>query len=128
MPKFLPKSELQALSLKAEGGGLTLNDLSSIGDKFGAAPQDLLNELSVWVAENYLHGSLDFDFCDSVMNAIINAVVEVGMTSELPQPAFSLYQAFDQGEWIRNSDSPETDPGEKYTRPIVLEILRALKD
>ncbi|QJP08622.1 hypothetical protein [Pseudomonas multiresinivorans] len=128
MPKFLPKGELQALSLKAEGDGLTLNDLSTIGDKFGAAPQDLLNELSVWVAENYLQGSLDFDFCDSVMNGIINAVVEVGMTSELPQPAFSLYQAFDQGEWIRNSDSPEIDPSEKYTRPMILEILRVLKD
>lgn len=47
MPKFLPKSELQALSLKAEGDCLTLNDLSTIDDKFGAAPQDSLSELSV---------------------------------------------------------------------------------
>ncbi|MFS2124633.1 hypothetical protein [Pseudomonas sp. Pseusp97] len=124
----MSKSELQALSLKAEEDGLTLNDLSTICEESGAAPQDLLNELSVWVAENYLRETLDFDFCDGVMNGIFNALVEVGMTSELPQPAFSLYQAFDQGEWIRSSDSPEIDPGEKYTRPIVLEIMRALKD
>ncbi|RMT49178.1 hypothetical protein ALP46_200252 [Pseudomonas amygdali pv. myricae] len=39
------------------------------------------------------------------MNGIISAVVEVSDTEEMPQPAFSLYQAFDQGEWFRNDDS-----------------------
>ncbi|MFJ3375799.1 hypothetical protein ACIPLA_12895 [Pseudomonas sp. NPDC086112] len=127
MIRVLPKNELKELSVKAEAYGLTLSDLASTCDKFGIAPQDVLNELSVAVAEGYLQGSLIYDFCDGVMNGIINAVVEVGMTEDMPQPAFSLYQAFDQGEWIRSNDPPETDPSEKYTKPVVQEIMRALR-
>jgi hypothetical protein len=40
---------------------------------------------------------------------IINAVVEVAMTNDMPQPALSLCQAVDHGEWIRSNDPPETD-------------------
>ncbi|WP_055127934.1 hypothetical protein [Pseudomonas mediterranea] len=126
MIRVLPKSELEKLSIKAGAEGLILSDLVATCEKFDVTPQDVLNELSVAVAEGYLQGSLLYDFCDDVMNGIINAVVEVGVTNEMPQHAFSLYQAFDQGEWIRSSDPPETDPSERYTRPVVSEIMRAL--
>lgn len=128
MIMVLPKIELKELSVKAETDGLTLSDLVPICERFGVEPHDVLNELSFWVAEGYLQGSLLYEFCDGVMNGIINAVVEVGMTNDMPQPAFSLYQAFDQGEWIRNSAPPETDPSEKYTKSIVAEIMRALRE
>lgn len=117
MIRVLPKNKLKELSAKAEADGLTLSDLVPICERFGVAPQDVLNELSVAVAEGYLQGTLLYDFCDGVMNGIINAVVEVGMTNDMPQPAFSLYQAFDQGEWLRSNDPPETDPSEQYTKP-----------
>lgn len=128
MIRVLPKNELKELSVKAETDGLTLSDLAATCEKFDVAPQDVLNELSVAVAEGYLQGSLLYDFCDGVMNGIINAVVEVGMTNDMPQPAFSLYQAFDQGEWFRSNDPPETDPSKKYTKPMVEEIMRTLRD
>lgn len=124
----IPKIELKELSVKAEADGLTLSDLVPICERFAVAPHDVLNELSVAVAEGYLQGSLLYDFCNGVMNGIINAVVEVGMTNDMPQPAFSLYQAFDQGEWFRSNDPPETDPSEKYTKPVVEEIMRTLRD
>ncbi|BBP65212.1 hypothetical protein PHLH5_27530 [Pseudomonas sp. Cab53] len=127
MIRMLPKNELEKLSMKAGAEGLTLSDIAATFEEFDVTPQDVLNELSVAVAEGYLQGSLIYDFCDDVMNGIVNAVVEVGMTNEMPQPAFSLYQAFDQGEWIRSSDPPETDPSEKNTKPLVREILRALR-
>jgi hypothetical protein len=127
MIRVLPHNILMELSVKAEAYGLTLSDLSATCEKFDVAPQDVLNELSVAVAEGYLQGSLIYDFCDGVMNGIINAVVEVGMTNDMPQPAFSLYQAFDQGEWIRSNDPPETDPSEKYTKPVVQEIMGTLR-
>lgn len=122
----LPKAELAELSVKAEADGLTLSDLLPICKRFGITPHDVLNELSVIVAEGYLQESLPYDFCDGVMNGIINAVVEVGMANDMPQPAFSLYQAFDQGEWLRRNDPAETDPSEKYTKPVVEEIMRTL--
>jgi hypothetical protein len=124
----IPKIELKELSVKAEADGLTLSDLVPICERFAVAPHDALNELSVAVAEGYLQGSLLYDFCNGVMNGIINAVVEVGMTNDMPQPAFSLYQAFDQGEWFRSNDPQETDPSEKYTKPVVEEIMRTLRD
>ncbi|WP_285353281.1 hypothetical protein [Pseudomonas sp. ME-P-057] len=123
----LPKIELRELSVKAEAYGLTLGDLIPICERFGVAPHDVLNELSIAVAEAYLQGYLLYDFCDGVMNGIITAVVEVGMTNDMPQPAFSLCQAFDQGEWFRSNDPPETDPGDKYTKPVVEEIMRTLR-
>lgn len=114
--------------MRAATDGLTLSDLVPFCERFGVVPQDVLNELSVAVAEGYLQGSLLYDFCDGVMNGIINAVVEVSMANDMPQPAFSLYQAFDQGEWFRSDDPPETDPSEKYTKPVVEEIMRTLRD
>jgi len=123
----LPKIELRELSVKAEAYGLTLVDLIPICERFGVAPHDVLNELSIAVAEAYLQGYLLYDFCDGVMNGIITDVVEVGMTNDMPQPAFSLCQAFDQGEWFRSNDPPETDPGDKYTKPVVEEIMRTLR-
>ncbi|WP_426234673.1 hypothetical protein [Pseudomonas sp. TWP3-2] len=124
---ILPKHELSELLVNAESHGLALSDLAGTCDKLRIAPTDLLNELSVAVAHGYLQRALSYDFCDAVMNGIIGAVVEVGMTDDMPQPAFALYQAFDQGEWIRRYDPPETNPAEKYTRPMVEQIMRKLR-
>ncbi|NVZ50736.1 hypothetical protein HX792_10350 [Pseudomonas sp. B6002] len=127
MIKVLPVSELQALCVEAERNGIALSDLDSIRSKFGVSPEAILNEVALTVAQGYATGALSYEFCDDVMNGIANAIVDLGRVGELPQPAFSLYQAFDEGEWHRNSDSPEDDPGEKYTRPLVLEILSDLE-
>lgn len=127
MIRVLPKNELKALSVEAGENNLTLTDLGATCEKYGVAPGDVLNELSVEIADGFLSGSLTYDFCDGVMNGIISAIVDLGMVGDFPEPAFSLYQAFDQGEWIRSNDPPETDPSEKYTKPMVLEIMRDLK-
>jgi hypothetical protein len=121
----LPNDVLNTLLANAEADGLTLSDLAGTCEKFDVTPQDVLNELSVAVAESYLEGASTYDFCNGVMNGIIDAVVEVAMTNEMPQPAFSLCQAFDQGEWIRSNDPPETEPSEKYTKPLVRKIMRS---
>ncbi|WP_262209087.1 hypothetical protein [Pseudomonas sp. 14P_5.3_Bac1] len=98
----MPKNQRNKLLVEAEAYGLTLNDLAATCEEFGVAPRNLLNELSIAVAEGYLAGALTYEFCDGVMNGLIAAIVDVGMTNDMPQPAFSLYQAFDQGEWGRH--------------------------
>ncbi|MEN1836432.1 hypothetical protein AAIM60_26525 [Pseudomonas lijiangensis] len=120
----LPKHQCNRLLVEAQAHGLTSNDLTATCEEFGVAPRDLLNELSMAVAEGYLAGALTYEFCEGVMNGVIAAIVDVGMTNDMPQPAFSLYQAFDQGEWRRRDDPSETDPGEKYVRPLVVQIVR----
>lgn len=123
----LPETELNRLLAQAEASGLTLDDLADPCEKFGVTAQALLNALSISLAERYLQGTLTYAFCDGVLNGLIDAIVDVGMSRDLPQPAFSLYQAFDQGEWRRSDDPPETDPGEKYVKPLVLQIMRKLR-
>ncbi|WLH32668.1 hypothetical protein [Pseudomonas canadensis] len=127
MIKVLPNGSLQALCVEAETKGIALSDLESICSEFRVGPETVLNELSLTVAEGYMCGTLGYEFCDGVMNGIVNAILDLGMIGEIPHPAFALYQAFDQGEWSRSSDSPDTDLGEKYTTPTVLEILRNLE-
>lgn len=128
MSRLLPRDKLEELTVQADAESLMLSDLAATREKFSVTPQDVLNELSLLIAEDYLLGTLTYEFCDSVMNGIINAIVEVAMTNAMPQPAFSLYQAFDAGEWIRSDDPPGTDPSEKYTRPAVQEILRTYRE
>ncbi|WP_338477928.1 hypothetical protein VRB67_15890 [Pseudomonas trivialis] len=47
MIMVLSKVELKELSVKAEAEGLMLSDLVPICERFGVAPHDVLNELSV---------------------------------------------------------------------------------
>lgn len=122
----LPADEIQALCIDAERSGLALSDIESICAQLEVRPETVLNELSLSVAQGYVSGTLSYEFCDDVMNGIVNALVDLGMEGDFPQPAFALYQAFDEGQWHRSSDLPDADPGEKYTRPFVLEILRNL--
>lgn len=100
-----------------------LSDLEQTGIQFSMDSTDILNEMALAVGEGYLSHAMTYEFCDGVMNGIANAIFEVGMVADFPQPAFALYQAFDQGEWVRSNDPPGTDSGEKYTRPSVVEIL-----
>ncbi|UFH50509.1 hypothetical protein [Pseudomonas sp. KNUC1026] len=123
----LPERALEELATMAEVDGLALSDLAPVCETFDATPADVLNALSISVAQGYLDGSLTYEFRDDVMNGIINALCKVGEAADTPQPAFSLYQAFDLGEWRRKGDGPETDPGEKYSKPAVVEILRNLR-
>lgn len=127
MNEVLPNSDLHALCVQAEAKGVALSDLKLSCSEFGGSPEAVLNELSLAVAEGYLSGTLSYEFYDGVMNGIANAIVDLEMIGEFPQPAYAFYQAFDLGEWVRSSDSLDVDPGEKYTAPTVLEIMRDLE-
>lgn len=93
--------------------------------------QSLCNEIAKNLAKNYLLGKLDFDFCDQVMNRIntfmIDALFE-NIIETLPEPADSIYLAFDQGEYHHSNDDRDRniDPAEKYTKPRLQEIMTLL--
>lgn len=125
MTQKLSEHELKTLLIAAEEHGLALSDLEQTGLQFGMSSSDILNELALAVGEGYLSHALTYEFCDGVINGIASAIFEVGMVTEFPQPAFALYQAFDQGEWGRSNDPPGTDPAETYTRPMVVKILNS---
>ncbi len=91
----------------------------------------LCNQIASNLAKNYLLGKLDFNFCDQVMNQLntfmIDALFE-DIIETLPEPADSIYLAFDQGEYHHSNDDRDRniDPAEKYTKPRLLEITADL--
>lgn len=123
MTEKLSQDVLKALWANAAKDGLTLTALSTIAMGYGIGADDLLNELSSRLAVDYLSGSLTYDFCDQVINGLFEAITDLGVQNGLPEPAFALYKAFDQGEWVRQEDPPGIAPGEKYTRPQVVAIM-----
>jgi len=48
----LPKNQRNKLLVEAEAYGLTLNDLAATCDEFRVSPRNLLNELSIAVADH----------------------------------------------------------------------------
>ncbi|NWA28541.1 hypothetical protein HX866_26990 [Pseudomonas gingeri] len=120
-------NDLHVFLAEAEQNGLVLADVEAACLTLGVGSSVLLSRLSVEVAEGFLSGTLAFETCSSIMNGIANAIFDLGMTGEFPQPALSLYQAFDQGEWGRIDDPETSRPSEQYTRPRVVEILRGLQ-
>ncbi|MDW3217402.1 MAG: hypothetical protein R8F63_02205 [Acidimicrobiales bacterium] len=93
------------------------------GDGF----DDACNRLSVRPAERLVDGELDFHGADGVMNWVwsyITAALVDG--ASLPEPAFSIYDAIDAGEYHHRGDGAEVDPVEKYTMPALRKILAKL--
>ena len=62
---------------------------------------------------------MPFAFCDAIINDIFRVLIPNNEHSEL---FWSMFLAFDEGEYFHNNDRGE-DPEEKYTRPIIAEIV-----
>lgn len=75
------------------------------------------NEVALSIARRFLDGKLTFAEADSVANEM-NAFY-IGAPIELPQPADSIYLAFDRGEFAIGDE----DPVEAHTRPMLRGIL-----
>lgn len=121
---MLTTEQRHALLQQAQQEGLSLSDLEAFGSTLGLAATQLLNELAIATAQGYLAGTLSYEDGDEVMNGLASAIYDAGMHGDFPHPALALYHAFDDGEYQRRNDPPQTNPGEQYTRPQVEQILR----
>ncbi|HEY7767681.1 hypothetical protein [Longimicrobium sp.] len=85
---------------------------------------ELYNGLALEVARRFLDGRMHFDDADELANTLsammISDAADHGDGFVLPQPAWSIYEAFDAGEW--NRGEPD-DPVERYTRPLLEALL-----
>ncbi|WP_248767253.1 hypothetical protein [Pseudomonas sp. MWU12-2345] len=117
------KMELRRLMLEAAETGLSINDIEPMGTRLGIDPRQLVNELALAVASGLNAMTLDFDFCNQVMNGLEGVVAQLAVDGETPEPALSIYLAFDAGEFKRSNDPIDVYPTEKYTRPMIERIL-----
>lgn len=82
-----------------------------------------LNAVAIRVAQLYLQGRLEFGGADSIANSLFGYVTTMSELRELPEPMYGIFLAFDEGEHIRKCDPSGTNPAEKYTMPMLREIL-----
>ncbi|WP_233874701.1 hypothetical protein [Paraburkholderia adhaesiva] len=76
------------------------------------------DELARWIAIEFLEERRDFTFCDGVANNMMPL-----SEWHLSDFAWSVFHAFDNGEFYHRDDSREVDPVEKYTRPMLRQAL-----
>ena len=90
----------------------------------GATPDEMYNRIATEVAVKFLAGEVEFLYADTVMIKVWSLMLmdaeEFGDGFTLAEPAFSIYEAFDAGEWDHGESG---NPVEKYTRPWLNEIL-----
>jgi len=98
--------------------------LSKQGDLIG-----LVNSFSLDVAKLYMKNEIEFESADGTMNYIFGFMTDdIFMNfsgNYIPSPAIDIYDAFDAGEYHHSGDSSDTCPIEKYTKPYLIEVLKA---
>jgi hypothetical protein len=78
-----------------------------------------------YVAENYVSGVLEFSVADQAMNELY-AYSYHDADRGMPELAWEIFHAFDEGEYRHAGDAPDVEPIEKYTRPQIIEILQSI--
>lgn len=85
---------------------------------------EFLNEFSRTVAFDYYLKKRNYEDCDIAMNGIFACLIDFSLFHDMLEPAYSIFLAFDDGEYRRSKDAVSVDPGEKYTRPQIINILK----
>ncbi len=89
--------------------------------------EDACNRLSVRTAERLVDGELSFHAADGVMNWVWSYITAALVDGALlPEPALSIYDPIDAGEYHHPGDGAEVDPVERYTMPALRRILAKL--
>lgn len=84
------------------------------------ASREALDIIAVSIGKRFLDGTLAYEDGDEIMNTVWSFALR---RDEIPKTMYAIYEAFDAGEYFRESDSEDVDPVEKYTRPALSKLL-----
>jgi hypothetical protein len=112
---------IDPLMRKAADQPLTDADVEAACGYLALTRSALFDAISRRVVEGYSSSELDFGFCDGVMNHLYGML----MTRDEPVPdyTYSVFLAFDEGEYQHRDDPEDSSPEELYTKPMIAEIL-----
>jgi hypothetical protein len=119
-----PLQRLIDLALKEE---VPVPELFALAEAASCTPNELLDQLSLHVARDFIDDALSFEHGDYIMNSVFGTLCSSpypGGYFEMPDLTYEVYLAFDSGEYRRTEDTPDVDPVEKYTRPMLLRLLK----
>ena len=94
-------------------------------------PTELVENLSLKTAVEFWNGKMDYEDGDCIMNNLYSFWItntHYVQNFGFGKIAWTCYEAFDAGEYLRPTDEPDTDPVEKYTKPIIEQLLSELKE
>jgi hypothetical protein len=103
--------------------GIREPDVEQWAASFGGDRGQLYDAFARYLAIAFHQRKLPFAFCDSVMNdleAVISYADDVR-----PDLFWSVYLAFDAGEYHRRADKSD-DPVAEHTEPAIADIVRGL--
>ena len=106
---------------------LSGNQVSEILNNPKEYPTELIEELSLETALKYWNGKIEYEAGDCIMNNIYTFWVTNKYYFEnygFSNAAWECYEAFDSGEYYRKEDGENIDPAEKYTKPLIGNLLR----
>lgn len=110
---------------------LDLQKLEAEALALATPPASLLDLLSLEIAHKYATSIISFENADRAMNCIFALVCteEFLMRNgqEFPEITNAVFQAFDEGEYYHSKDAPDDDPEERYTKPMISQILQRYK-
>jgi hypothetical protein len=79
-------------------------------------------EYALHIAKAFLSGRLGFDAADAAMNSLFTYSY-TSADRGMPETAWDVFNAFDQGEYRKEADPAGSDPTELHTRPMLVEAL-----
>ena len=109
---------------------LSGNQVSQILNNPKEYPKELVEKLSLETALKYWNGKMDYEDGDCIMNNVYAFWVtneDYFENYEFPDIAWECYDAFDSGEYRRKDDAKNIDSAEKYTKPLIENLLRKRK-
>jgi hypothetical protein len=84
---------------------------------------DVCNSIALTIARRFNEAAMTYEDADGVANALSGLMI-AHVTREadacLPEPAWTIFLAFDAGEYDR---ADGTDPVECYARPLIRQAL-----
>jgi hypothetical protein len=84
-------------------------------DRYG-----VLDAISLHIAHQFAAKHLSYDNADSMVNHVMGYCCRL---EKFPELMWSIYLAFDRGEYYHPDENQDEHPSERYTRPMILEIL-----
>ena len=112
---------IDPLMRKAVDQPLTDADIEAACRYLGIRDSALFDAISRRIVEAYSSGELDFGFCDGVMNRLYGRLMT--RDEAIPEYTFSVFLAFDEGEYHHRDDPEDSSPEELYTKPMIADIL-----
>ena len=102
-------------------------ELVALMAETGSSKERLWDAVAGELALGFSEDTLSYNFCDDLANLMFGWLDDDSNWPGVPDFFMRVYLAFDAGECHRG-DAEDVDPEVEYTRPLIAEIVRELRE